>query len=761
MTMPTKWLFLLALALSIMWSAASADPVDVRCKADGGVALCTEPTVVADPATAPVDADDWTYSLCDFAGTYTWREAAWATAQNGKPLFDPEVVPVSSAFERIVHNACQMGVTDSGWGYTIPSNILCWTGGTLVKNKTSYREFRRLDFNGLSPSATGCNASWTETVFAQRGRKLVCPETYATRLKASGDLECWKLPPECPKPVSVVGNPITLLDGCKVQRELDYRSRTPGGVEVERFYNSGGYFRFDAAPKRSSDLWRTTWDRRIVVPPTGGFVLAYAQRADGSVLAFGSSGREMQNNQGGGSALLLRLADAAGATSGWRLTTAEMDVETYDASGRLTAIALRTGKGYALSYANGRLATVTDTFGAVVTFTYDESGRLSGFVAPGNRVHAYGYDAIGRLASVTYPDNAVRSYHYEDTNFVHALTGITDENGARYARWAYDGAGRATLSQHAGGVESVALYYGAYSPSANDGQTSVVDGFGTTHTYYYQVAGAVVRIRFLSDAAGTRNYSFDANGNIATFRDANGVQTNYAYDLTRNLEISRTEAYGTTVARTIATEWHPLFRLPTRITAPSSVAGVNETTDLTYDAQGNLLQKTVSGGGKSRQWTMTYSQLGQLLTVDGPRTDVQDVVSHTYYDATDSCAGCRGNVKTTTNALGHVTTFEGYDVDGQPTRVVDPNGVVTTMAYDNRGRLRTRTVHAGSPLAETTGFDYDAAGQLVKVTMPDGSTLSYQYDAAHRLTEISDSLGNVTQYTLDAMGNRIDAKAIA
>jgi YD repeat-containing protein len=59
-------------------------------------------------------------------------------------------------------------------------------------------------------------------------------------------------------------------------------------------------------------------------------------------------------------------------------------------------------------------------------------------------------------------------------------------------------------------------------------------------------------------------------------------------------------------------------------------------------------------------------------------------------------------VKTTTNALGHVTTFDGYDVDGQPTRVVDANGVVTTMAYDIRGRLRTRSIHAGSPLAETT-----------------------------------------------------------
>ena len=349
----------------------------------------------------------------------------------------------------------------------------------------------------------------------------------------------------------------------------------------------------------------------------------------------------------------------------------------------------------------------------------------------------------------------MRTYHYEDPNFVHALTGITDENGARYATWGYDGEGRATFSQHAGGVDGVTLYYGSYSPTANEGRVLVVDGFGTTRTYYYQVAGGVVRIRVVTDPAGTTISTFDANGNVATFRDANGTQTNYTYDLARNLEISRTEAFGTTLARTITTQWHPVYRLPARVVAPSGTPGVNEITDYTYDARGNLLQKTVTAGAKSRQWTMTYSALGQLLTVDGPRTDQADVVTHAYYDVNDPCVGCRGNVRTTTNAMGHVTTFDAYDVDGQPTRVTDPNGVVTAMAYDVRGRLEARTVNADGALAETTAFDYDSVGQLVRTTMPDGSSLRYQYDAAHRLTEIADSLGNVIQYTLDAMGNRI------
>ena len=756
MTTRLRWHCVHVLVAGVIACAmADAQTVDLRCVADGGIALCTEPTHVADPPGAPVDSEMWTYNVCDLAGTFAWRESAWTKVRDGKPIFDPDIVPVSTAFEQIVHNACQIALTDTGWGQTIPSNILCWTGAPLVRNGSLVRDFRKLSFTGLTPGSTGCNQAWTEVVYAGKWRKVACPRTYGTRTRSNGDLECWKLPPECTERASV-GNPITLLDGCKSQREVDYRSRTPGGLEVERHYNSAGYFRFDVAAEQAGDVWRTTWDRRILVPPVAGNVLAYAQRADGSLQAFGTAGRELHNNRGGASALLQRLTDATGAATGWRLTTANSDVETYDASGRLLSIALRIGWTYALAYnVSGQLAAVTDAFGGTVTFTYDASGRLAGFVAPGNRVYVYGYDAAGRLTFVTYPDNTVRTYHYENIGFPHALTGITDENGNRFATWGYDGSGRANSSRHAGGAEAVTLNYGSYSSTANEGATGVTDAFGTARTYYYQVVGGVARIKRVTDIAGSAISSFDANGNVASRTDVNRNQTTYAYDLARNLEISRTEAYGTALARTITTQWHPVFRLPVKIVAPSGVAGGSEVTDFAHDAQGNVLQKTISAGGRTRQWSMTYNAIGQVLTVDGPRTDVNDVTTYTYYDATDPCIGCRGNVKTTTNAAGHLTTFDAYDADGQPTRITDPNGVVTTLSYDVRGRLRTRSVNAGNALAETTTFDYDSAGQLVRVTMPDGSFLRYQYDAAHRLTEIADGLGNVIQYTLDAMGNRI------
>ena len=412
MTTRIPWRSVLGLVLgAILCNAAVAQTVDTRCVADGGIALCSQPTNVADPASAPVDAEMWTYGVCDYAGPYVYRQVAWATVRQGKPLFDADIVPVSTGFEQIVQNACQMTVTDSGWGQTIPPNDYCWTGAPLSRNGSLIRDFRKLSFSGLKPSATGCNVPWSEVVYAGKWRGVACPRTYNTRTKANGDLECWKLPPECS---ATVGNPINLLDGCKSQLEVDYRSRTPGGVEVERHYNSAGYFRLDAGPEQASDVWRTTWDRRILAPTAAGSVLGYAQRADGSVQVFLPTGREMHNQRGGASALLQRLTDASGAATGWRLTTANNDVETYDAAGRLLSVALRTGLAHTLAYAaNGRLATVTDSFGNTLTFTHDAAGRLSGFVAPGNRAYVYGYDAKGRLVSVTYPDNTVRTYHYE------------------------------------------------------------------------------------------------------------------------------------------------------------------------------------------------------------------------------------------------------------------------------------------------------------------------------------------------------------
>ena len=240
--------------------------------------------------------------------------------------------------------------------------------------------------------------------------------------------------------------------------------------------------------------------------------------------------------------------------------------------------------------------------------------------------------------------------------------------------------------------------------------------------------------------------TYDANGNISIRKDFNNRETRYSYDLARNLETSRTEAYGTPKARTITTQWHATFGLPTQIDEP------NRRTMFTHDANGNVLTRTVKDlsvtPNVSRTWTYTYNGVGQVLTADGPRTDASDVTTYAYYTCTTGYQ-C-GQVQTVTNALGHVTTYNTYNVHGQPLTITDPNGLITTLTYDARQRLISR--EAGG---ETTSFEYWPTGLLKKITLPDLSFIQYTYDAAHRLTQVSDSESNRIVYALDAAGNRI------
>ena len=53
----------------------------------------------------------------------------------------------------------------------------------------------------------------------------------------------------------------------------------------------------------------------------------------------------------------------------------------------------------------------------------------------------------------------------------------------------------------------------------------------------------------------------------------------------------------------------------------------------------------------------------------------------------------------------------------------------------------------------TTTFDYDADGNRVKVTDPQGSFVTYQFDGLNRLISTKDELNPPETYTYDGDGN--------
>lgn len=180
-----------------------------------------------------------------------------------------------------------------------------------------------------------------------------------------------------------------------------------------------------------------------------------------------------------------------------------------------------------------------------------------------------------------------RYYHYEDSRNDRLLTGITDENGVRFATWAYDDQFRAISSEHANGSEKSTIAYNA------DGSATVTNEYGKSATYQFEVIQGAKYVTAIQGEpspncpASNSNFTYDAQGLMKTKTDAKGNVTTYDYN-DRGLETSRTEASDTPQARTTTTEWHPTLFLKTKVTEPNRIITYQ------YDAQGRQTGQIVT-----------------------------------------------------------------------------------------------------------------------------------------------------------------------
>jgi len=480
-------------------------------------------------------------------------------------------------------------------------------------------------------------------------------------------------------------------------------------------------------------------------------------RDDGQILRYTLQNGVINNPPG----VSIRLAVTG---SGFTVTDDDDNVEIYSTAGVLQSITSRAGVVQTISYdSSGLFHGVVDSFGNSLTVTRNTRGTIGSIALSGGGSVQYGYTLL-RLTTVTNLDSTVRTYVYGDSRFVNALTSVVDESNTTFASWAYDAQERATSTQEAGGAGAATLVYNA------NGSVTATDALGAVRTFSYSRSGDINKVTSISgsqcpscqESAAT---TYDSAGWIASRTDYNGNLTCYANDPARGLELVRVEGFAPgstcpttlssytpqsgTLQRKITTQWSSTWREPALITEP------NRTTAFAFDGSGNVLTKTVTDltvtPNVTRVWTYKYFNsglYGQVQTATGPRTDITtDVTNYTYYSCTNG--GACGQVDTATNGLNQVTIFNTYNAYGQPLTITDPNGVVTTLTYDARERLTSSEVGT-----ETTSYSYWPIGLLKLVTLPDSSTMQLTYNGAHRLTTITDSAGNSISYTLDALGNR-------
>ena len=289
------------------------------------------------------------------------------------------------------------------------------------------------------------------------------------------------------------GNPINLITGNKVQREVDM-APLPGllGLELVRHYNS-----YHAAPgmplSGAGRGWQFSYDTRLY--PVGDSLQIL--QADGTRLRFSrtawSSTLCTAPDPAHGQVRIIRQGRQQHYH--WRWPNGRE--LAFDSNGRLTHIFAPSGEWLGIERDNaGRLRKVSDPQGRSMLFHYPDRKALKAGTYPGIQsvdtpvgrfLYAYGapesgsaapeparrtnltavhlptsYDpdkprptfALGDTPTTTSVSTIRRIYHYEDPRFPSLLTGITVEGTGndgralreRIATWGYDGNGLAVLS---------------------------------------------------------------------------------------------------------------------------------------------------------------------------------------------------------------------------------------------------------------------------------------------------------------------------
>jgi len=577
------------------------------------------------------------------------------------------------------------------------------------------------------------------------------------------------------------GDPINLGTGNEYRDDED---ASLGALSFHRYYNSHAA----VASSHIGAHWRHSFDRSLEYLSDGTTSTVTVFRPDGLQVVFTLRAGQWTTDVDVADRLTTQT-NAVGVITGWLYSDASTRYqEAYDANGNLLSITDTNGQVTALAYSTastpasiapsaGLLLTVTDPRGRSLNFTYNAQGNVATATQPDGGVLGYAYDANGNLVTVTYPDTKTRQYVYNEstltggTSLPHALTGDIDEAGNRLTSIGYNAQGQATMSTLPGGADLTQVVYNSNST------TSVTYPTGAQATLSFVAPNGSMHASTVSAPCGlgcgqpNAAATFDNNGYVASTTDFNGNVTTMIHDANGLLD-QQVDGSGSPDQRTTNTTWDTTLRVPLTRTVLDAGGNAVAKTSWVYNTVGQPLARCEIDPAQAsnyicattgapppgvRRWTYSYCTVvdttqcpivGLLLSVDGPRTDVADVITYAYY-LTDSATAHHGDLQSVTDALGHTTSYLTYDGAGRVTSLQDVNGVLTNLTYTPRGWLASRNIGGA-----TTTLSYTPYGAIASLTDPDGITTRYTYDAAQRLTDITDTQGNVIHYTLDNAGNK-------
>ncbi|MBB6094030.1 RHS repeat-associated protein [Povalibacter uvarum] len=528
-----------------------------------------------------------------------------------------------------------------------------------------------------------------------------------------------------------VGDSIHVVTGNKYHEETDLPAADGAlGLMFARHYNSDASRRVGVMGAG----WRHTYEASIV-PGADGSSLDLWQ-ADGRRLRFvrATDSSQYLPQRGGEGEVHI---DA----SGYRWLWPSGRQVVFDTRGRLTA--LRQGADHVvMKYDDaGQLDRMRDSTGRDLRIDYYPNGRVARVVLGGEIAWHYAYDRVGNLAQVVSPDGRSRRYEYTDVRHPNHLTAITAgasrpaEYGGRgrfleIARWEYDERGRAIMSTHPGGAEEVTLVY-------DKSFTDVADAFGkvTRHSVTSRDGIAwVTEVRGPSctpcDTSDVR-YEFNRRYQVTSMLPKAGPSFRLHYD-DRHRLVGVEQNPGDADQKQTRYEYEGDALTPSRIRFPSVNAEGSHEITYAYRSDGQIdsiretgYSPTSASAFSSIERTVrfAYDAAGRLVAIDGPRTDVADVI-RIGYDG----LGRRTLIRT---PEGNEQRIDGFSAMGQARSIHNTGLPTVSIEHDSGGRAIAVTELRASG-KRTIRYAYDVLGRLTGVTDEHGRTRTFGYDAAGR-----------------------------
>jgi YD repeat-containing protein len=343
-------------------------------------------------------------------------------------------------------------------------------------------------------------------------------------------------------------------------------------------------------------------------------------------------------------------------------------------------------------------ATITET-GRVTSFAYDTAGNLLSRtitdtqVTPNvARTWAYTYNPQQLVETQTQPNGAVTTYAYDTLGNV---LSATDALG-RISSFGYDNAGRIETSTAPNGLVT------SYTWDSRDRLLSHKVGSLPATVMTYNPTGTLATLTQPSGLA--YSYSYDGAHRLTGWSSNRGVSGSFALDPLGNRLSEEIKDASGQAAWVSAQTVNSLNRVE------SETIGLNQSTSLTYDANGDLATET---NGLNQTTTLEVDRLRRLSKITDP--------------------------------LNHSASIS-YNQLGDISQAKDFKSVATTYTRDALGNVRQE----GSPDAGTSTSTYDASGLLASTTDATGRTIGMDRDALGRITEIhyNDGTSSVLRYDL-------------